>query len=75
MPQLFITNMRARRRPLPIDDVLSELPAGAVEAMAQRIQALTLLAHEQDRRIAALHDELSRSGAGTVVPLGRGDAV
>lgn len=41
-----------------------------VHAMAQRIQALTLLAQEQERRIAGLHDELSRSGM--VVPLGRG---
>lgn len=44
-----------------------------VQAMAQRIQVLTLLAQEQDRRIAVLHDELARSGV--VVPLGRGDAV
>lgn len=41
-----------------------------VHAMAQRIQALTLLVQEQERRIAGLHDELSRSGV--VVPLGRG---
>ena len=43
-----------------------------VHAMAQRIQVLTLLAAEQECKIAALHDELSRRGGGAIVPLGRG---
>lgn len=45
-----------------------------VRIMAQRIQILTLLAADQERTIAALHDELSRRG-GAVVPLGRGAGV
>jgi hypothetical protein len=34
-----------------------------VQVLAQHIQALTLLTLEQDRQIAALHAERSRSGA------------
>lgn len=50
---------------------IRELRATA-HAMAQRIQVLTLLAAEQERKIAALHDELSRRGGAAIVPLGRG---
>ena len=41
-----------------------------INAMAQRIQALTLLAREQERQIADLHDALSRDGV--VTPLRKG---
>jgi DNA-binding MurR/RpiR family transcriptional regulator len=43
-----------------------------VHVMAQRIQVLTLLTIDQERTIAALHDELARLGGAAVVPLGRG---
>ena len=41
-----------------------------INAMAQRIQALTLLTREQERQIADLHDALSRDGV--VTPLRKG---
>jgi len=43
--------------------------------MAQHIQALTLAITERDRQIAALHDELSRTGERKVVALGRGAGI
>lgn len=41
-----------------------------INAMAQRIQSLTLLTREQERQIADLHDALSRDGV--VTPLRKG---